>query len=107
MMNGEHASMQAYREERDRQALMAIMNTVLGSWFISRLLDSTGLINPSFTGNSQTFYKEGKRAVGIGILNQIKALGLEGMQLKHTAELEYANKQIEWATAINQRKEDD
>ena len=32
------------------------------------VLDQTGLFDPAFTGNSSTFYNEGKRDVGLNII---------------------------------------
>ena len=45
---------------------------------------------PSFTGNSQTFYNEGLRAIGIQLDQQImNLLGIDGFTLKQKAEKEY------------------
>jgi hypothetical protein len=44
-----------------------IMNTEHGRRFILRMLDITGFQKNSFTGNSTTFWNEGRRSVGLEI----------------------------------------
>ena len=46
------------------------------------------------SGNSKTFYNEGRRDVGLGIIKSILALGLQGIELKQQAEMEYAEFQL-------------
>lgn len=78
---------------RDEEALMELLLTPSGRWFLMRLLDATKVNAPCFTGNSQTFYNEGRREVGLMLLNNIAALGLEGIKLKQEAEIEYIKMQ--------------
>lgn len=91
--------------QRDMQALKAMLNTPLTRWFLMRLLDRTGVYSKSFTGNSETFFKEGKREIGRLVLADIQNLGLEGLDLKHTAEKEYAAKKIEFTTIMRRKEE--
>lgn len=105
--NTTNALMQYKKREKDQRAIYEIMTSPSGRWFITRLLDATGINAKSFTGNSETFYREGKRAIGIHVLKQIESLGLDGLKLKQQAEMEYANQQIEWLTLINQKKDDE
>lgn len=86
--------MQAEIRRRDEESLRDILGSESGRWFLMRLLDITKINQQCFTGNSQTFYNEGKREVGLEILRQITCLGLEGVQLKQKAELEYIKHQI-------------
>lgn len=51
--------------------LRYVMGTKQGRRFVHRLLASTGLYQRSFTGNSETFFKEGRRAVGLDMLGEI------------------------------------
>lgn len=77
----------------DTEALMDILNTTSGRWFLMRLLDATGVNADNFTGNSRTFFNEGMRKVGLIILGQISANGVEAIKLKQIAELEYIEHQ--------------
>lgn len=78
----------------DRQALMWILENPDGRWFIMRMLDSAGVNSQSFTGNSTTFYNEGKRQIGLEILARVQELGLDAVKLKQKAELEYIERQL-------------
>lgn len=77
----------------DQKSLRAILKTKDGRWFLMRMLDSTGVNSNSFTGNSHTFFNEGKRQAGLELLARIQELGLEGVKLKQQAELEYIQHQ--------------
>lgn len=79
---------------RDREALVEILSSESGRWFLMRLLDATKVNAVCFTGNSKTFYNEGRRDVGLGVIKSISALGLEGIRLKQQAEMEYAECQL-------------
>ena len=48
----------------------------------------------SFTGNSTTFFNEGKRQVGLELLSRITELGIDAVKLKQKAELEYIDHQL-------------
>ena len=77
----------------DQESLKNILKTVDGRWFLMRLLDATGVMSNTFTGNSTTFFNEGKRQVGLEILARITELGIEAVKLKQQAELEYKEHQ--------------
>lgn len=98
-----------YRElqKRDQDALLTILNSESGRWFLMRLLDKTKVNADSFTGNSQTFYNEGMRKVGLLILNDIQNLGITGVKLKQKAELEYINTQIKAQKIVAEQLEGD
>lgn len=94
---------------RDRESLIEILSSESGRWFLMRLLDATKVNAVCFTGNSKTFYNEGRRDVGLGVIKSISALGLEGIRLKQQAEMEYAEFQLklqELATEYVNDKED-
>lgn len=84
---------QAEIRRRDEAALMEILQSENGRWFLMRLLDATKVNAPCFTGNSQTFYNEGRREVGLQLLNSVAALGLKGIEYKQQAEIEYIKMQ--------------
>ena len=98
-----------YRElqKRDQDALLTILNSESGRWFLMRLLDKTKVNADNFTGNSQPFYNEGMRKVGLLILNDIQNLGITGVKLKQKAELEYINTQIKAQKIVAEQLEGD
>ena len=77
---------------RDKEALLDLLGSESGRWFLMRMLDVTKVNSMCFTGNSKTFYNEGRRDVGI--IKSILALGLQGIELKQQAEMEYAEFQL-------------
>lgn len=79
---------------RDKEALLDLLGSESGRWFLMRMLDVTKVNSMCFTGNSKTFYNEGRRDVGLGIIKSILALGLQGIELKPQAEMEYAEFQL-------------
>lgn len=79
---------------RDKEALLDLLGSESGRWFLMRMLDVTKVNSMCFTGNSKTFYNEGRRDVGSGIIKSILALGLQGIELKQQAEMEYAEFQL-------------
>lgn len=79
---------------RDKEALLDLLGNESGRWFLMRMLDVTKVNSMCFTGNSKTFYNEGRRDVGLGIIKSILALGLQGIELKQQAEMEYAEFQL-------------
>mgnify|MGYP003143769975 CR=1 FL=1 len=70
------------RSNRERQkqsssdqlsALRDLLETDGGKEFFWRLLARCKLYETSFTGNSQTFFNEGKREIGLWVLSEIVA----------------------------------
>lgn len=57
--------------ENDLKDLLVVLSTEHGRRFIWRLLDFTGIFRCSMTGNSQTFFLEGHRNIGLMIFNDI------------------------------------
>ena len=78
----------------DQNSLTSILKNKEGRWFLMRLLDATGVNSSSFTGNSTTFFNEGKRQVGLELLARIQELGFDAVKLKQKAELEYIEHQL-------------
>lgn len=86
---------QDYIRDRDIDALNHVLSTELGRWFFCRLLDRTDILKQSFTGNSETFFNEGKRKVGLVYMNMLGQIGdgIDGVKKYHQAQLEYIEQQ--------------
>jgi hypothetical protein len=63
----------AAKEERDRQIadLKWLMKDQRGRRVMQRLMDKAGIYRTSFTGNSETFFREGERNVGLFFVNDL------------------------------------
>lgn len=66
------------RDERDKhqqrvevEDIKWLMKGRQGRRIVWRLLEKTGVFRSSFTGNSETFFREGMRNVGLMLLAQI------------------------------------
>ena len=76
--------------EKDKKALAAVLATEEGRWLLERLLDTAAYRANVFTGNSFTYYNEGRRSVGVDINNKIvQLLGMQGVNLRQKAEREH------------------
>src|SRR5260221_6398807 len=63
------------RQERsDAEAFMLLMESREFRAFIWRLLGEAQVFQPIMTGNSYTFMNEGKRQIGLWVLEQINRL---------------------------------
>ena len=86
---------------KDKEALQALLDSEDGRWFIARLLKNEGLHTSGFTGNSGTFYNEGRRSVAVDIYQNIKTLlGVDGIRLLHKAQedlMEFEERALEAA----------
>jgi hypothetical protein len=70
--------------------LETVMKTKAGRAVMSRLFCVAGVFKPCFTGNSKTFYNEGRRDVGLEFFTDIKH---NFPELYTKAELEYKHQQ--------------
>ena len=61
------------RREDQLSAMRDIIESKGGAEFLWRLLSRCRLYETSFTGNSQTFFNEGKREIGLWVLAEIMA----------------------------------
>lgn len=86
--------------KRDRAALLELLGSPLGRWFLMRLFDRCYLFSDTFTGNSKTFQLEGMRKVGLLYLQDISGLGVDAVKLKQEAEIEYIKTQEEFLKLI-------
>lgn len=57
--------------EREVADLRNLMSTPSGRRFMWRLLDKAGIFKSSMTGNSQTFFLEGQRNIGLFLMAQV------------------------------------
>jgi hypothetical protein len=57
--------------EQDKADFAWLMSDARGRRFIWRMLELTGVYRSSFTGNSETFFREGARNVGLAIIADI------------------------------------
>lgn len=71
-----HVRNRKYQEKREllknEDAFRFVMGDVRGRNFVWNLLSYTGLYDDSFTGNSSTFYNEGKRAIGLKLIAELE-----------------------------------
>lgn len=59
------------KEEQRLRDFGCIMDTPEGRRFVFDLIDRRcGVFSPSYTGNSETYLREGKRAVGIELMQE-------------------------------------
>ena len=86
---------------KDKDSLKVLLTSEEGKWFIARLLKNEGLTTSAFTGNSATFYNEGRRSVAVDIYANIKRLlGVDGIKLLHQAQeglMEFEERALEMA----------
>lgn len=54
-----------------------LMGHKQGRRFAMRLLDKAGVYRTSFTGNSETFFREGMRNVGLFVLSEVMEVAPE------------------------------
>ena len=57
--------------EQQDEDINWLMSNKAGRRIAWRLLERTGVFRSSFTGNSETFFREGQRNVGLMLLDQI------------------------------------
>lgn len=58
-------------QREDKDDFVWLMNNRQGRRFIWRLLDAAGIFRSSFTGSSETFFREGQRDIGLRIMSRI------------------------------------
>lgn len=58
-------------KEQDIEDLKGILDSAGGRRFLWKLLEECGVYKISFTGNSHTFFNEGKRQIGLRLIEDI------------------------------------
>lgn len=81
--------------DRDLGDIRKVLSSMEGRRFIWRLMSSCGVFHGSFTGNSTTFFNEGRRDIGLLVLRDL-------MEAKPDA---FAHMQREYAAELKQQKE--
>jgi hypothetical protein len=75
MQEQRNAQKLAERDRQNRDDLRAVLATPAGRRFVFRLLDDRCKVSSvSFTGNSETFYREGRRSVGVELMQIIQEI---------------------------------
>lgn len=64
---------EAFKRQRDEDDLKWVLADKRGRRVMASLLTMTGLYKTSFTGNSETFFREGRRDIGLQILDRINS----------------------------------
>lgn len=82
-------------KKQELDDLHMVLNTPAGRRFFIRLLEMSGYNCSCFTGNSTTFFNEGKREIALMLLYLVNQLGVMGLELKQAAEKEYLSNQLE------------
>lgn len=59
------------KKEKEIEALRQVLSTRAGLDVVWKILEFCNIYDPSFTGNSQTFFNEGKRYIGLEILRYL------------------------------------
>ncbi len=59
------------RRLREQEGLKALLSKTGGRNFVWRLLTECGVYHTSFTGDNETFFNEGKRQIGLWVLEEI------------------------------------
>lgn len=66
------ADLDARVEKREREQdndLRAVMRLTEGRRFVLRIVEEiSGVMSETFTGNSETFHREGRRSVGVAVM---------------------------------------
>lgn len=62
------------RRRIDIEDFKSLMKLKEGRRFIWRVLSETGVYRSSFTGNSETFFKEGKRSIGLILIGELHTI---------------------------------
>lgn len=62
------------KRRRDVEDFKVLMKLKEGRRFVWRMLSETGVYHSSFTGNSETFFKEGKRSIGLILIGELHTI---------------------------------
>jgi hypothetical protein len=66
------------QRETELEELKLVLSTPQGRAVIWRFLGQAGIYEEAFTGNSSTFYKCGKQAIGLWLLGEITEADAKG-----------------------------
>ena len=71
---------QGHASETLRLAAQNLLRAPHGQEFLYWLINLTGVFTPSYTGNNNTFYLEGRRAIGLEIYRLLMAADPTALQ---------------------------
>ena len=60
------------KQSQDNLDLLWVMSSPEGRRFVWRILEGAGLYRLSYTGNSETFFNEGQRNIGLKLLSELQ-----------------------------------
>lgn len=72
MGNGGISRAQQSALEQADKDLKEVLASAAGRRVLARLIDGSGVFLRSFTGNSETFYREGRRSVGLDLVEHVE-----------------------------------
>lgn len=70
---GDEAERKEREAKRRKADLQWLMDEAAGRRIVHRLLDQTGVFRSSYTGDNDTFFREGQRNVGLQWLAEVNA----------------------------------
>jgi hypothetical protein len=85
-------------KDREVEDLKKLLSIPEGRRYIWKLMSSAGVFRTSFTGNSTTFFNEGKREIGLMVISEVMAASptaFAQMQNEFTNEQKKISKQME------------
>lgn len=81
-------------KERDNNDIAWVLSTPQGRRFLWRYLETCHIFSTSFTGSSETFFKEGERNIGLKLLADITECNAESYLLMMKEAKERENKNV-------------
>ena len=63
------------------------------------------ILKQSFTGNSETYFNEGRRSIGLLFHKDLVKLGTDGVKQYHQAQLEYIGQQEYFNNLVEKEKQ--
>ena len=73
------ADKEKFSKEDEVKDLQEILALPAGKRFIWRYLEKCGVFQSSFTGNSETFFREGERNIGLQLLDEVSRADLKSL----------------------------
>ena len=93
---------------KDTAVMQWMLENPQGRWFLLRMFQSCRLTGATFTGNSATFFKEGRRSVVCELYELVRSrLGKKGLGLLHKAEMEMMEFEERCEEAAKEMEDDD
>lgn len=71
--------LKAQARPKDKEAYEFLLSDERGRWFLTKLLVANYYYKSTFTGNADTYRKEGARKAVLAVTDEIRKLGEEGV----------------------------